>query len=51
MSLRELMTERMRYSLSDGDIQSEFDISFEEVAKLSDEDFLELFEEMFTFQG
>jgi hypothetical protein len=51
MTLRELMMKRIHYCLSEGDLQSEFDISYEEVAKLSDEDFLELFEEIFTFQG
>jgi DNA-binding FrmR family transcriptional regulator len=51
MTLRELMMQRIHYCLSEGDLQSEFDISYEEVAKLSDEDFLELFEEIFTFQG
>lgn len=51
MSLRELMTERIRYSLTEEELGYNFDISFEEVANLSDEDFLELFEEIFTFQG
>lgn len=51
MTLRELMTERIRYALTGAELESNFDISFEELANLSDEDFLELFEEMFTFQG
>lgn len=51
MKLRELMTERIRYALSEQDLEEGFDISFNEIEGLDDEDFLELFEEIFTFQG
>lgn len=51
MSLRELMMQRILYALTGAELESNFDISYVEVANLSDEDFLELFEEIFTFQG
>ena len=51
MSLRELMMQRILYALTGADLESNFDISYVEVTNLSDEDFLELFEEIFTFQG
>lgn len=51
MSLRELMMQRILYAVPGEELESNFDISYVEVTNLSDEDFLELFEEIFTFQG
>lgn len=51
MSLRELMMQRILYAVPGEELENNFDISYVEVTNLSDEDFLELFEEIFTFQG
>ena len=51
MNLRELMTERILFAVSEEDLATNFDISPDELSNLSDLDFLELFEEVFTFQG
>lgn len=51
MNLRELMTERILFAMSEEELADNFDISPNELSNLSDLDFLELFEEIFTFQG
>ena len=51
MNLRELMTERILYAVSDEQLAEEFDISPDEIKELSDLDFLELYEEVTGFQG
>lgn len=51
MTLRELMIERIFFALPEEDLQKEFFASEEELKTMSDEDFLDMYEEMFTFQG
>ena len=51
MNLRQLMTERILYAVSEEQLAEEFDISPDEIQNLSDLDFLELFEEVTGFQG
>ena len=51
MNLRELMTERILFAVTEEDLAENFDISPDELTNLSDLDFLEVFEEVFTFQG
>ena len=51
MNLRQLMTERILYAVSEEQLAEEFDISPDEIQTLGDLDFLELFEEVTGFQG
>ena len=51
MNLRQLMTERILYAVTEEELAEEFDISTDEIQNLSDLDFLELFEEVTGFQG
>jgi len=51
MTLREMMTERILFSVDDTTLATEFSISPDEIATLSDLDFLELFEQVTGFQG
>ena len=51
MTLREMMTERILFSVDDTTLATEFNISPDEIATLSDLDFLELFEQVTEFQG
>lgn len=46
MTLRELMIERIHYAVSEYVLETYFDISAEELSTLSDEDFLDLYEEV-----
>ena len=50
MSLRKLMIERIRYALTETDLVAEFGVDFQDLDALPDEDFLELYDTMFTFQ-
>lgn len=50
MMLRELMIERIQYAVSDEVLQEYFDIHPAELLTLSDEDFLELYEEVSEWQ-
>lgn len=51
MNLRELMMERILFCVTEETLISEFNISTEEIASLSDLDFLELFETICGFEG
>lgn len=51
ITLREMMTERILFSVDEETLAAEFDISPDEIATLSDLDFLELFEEVTGFNG
>jgi hypothetical protein len=51
MTLREMMTERILFAVGEDALATEFNISPDEIATLSDLDFLELFEEVNVFRG
>jgi hypothetical protein len=51
MNLREMMTERILFAVGEDILATEFNISPDEIAELSDLDFLELFEEVNGFAG
>jgi hypothetical protein len=51
MTLREMMTERILFAVDEVILATEFDISPDEIATLSDLDFLELYEEVNGFIG
>jgi hypothetical protein len=51
MPLREMMTERILFSIDEATLATEFSINPDEIATLSDLDFLELFEEVNVFRG
>jgi hypothetical protein len=51
MTLREMMTERILFAVDESILATEFDISPDEIAELSDLDFLELYEEVNGFIG
>ena len=51
MTLREMMTERILFSIDEATLATEFSISTDEIVTLSDLDFLELFEEVNVFRG
>ena len=51
MTLRELMIERIYFAVTEETLQEEFHTSEEELKTMSDEDFLDLYDELFTFQG
>ena len=51
MNLREMMTERVLFAVSEDALATEFDISPDEIDTLSDLDFLELYEEVMEFIG
>jgi hypothetical protein len=51
MNLREMMTERILFAVDEVILATEFDISPDEIAELSDLDFLELYEEVNGFLG
>ena len=46
MILREMMTERILFAVSNDELEIKYDISEDEIANLSDLDFLELYEEV-----
>ena len=49
MNLRELMIERIHFCVTEDVLAEYFDISPSEILTLSDEDFLELYEDVSTF--
>ena len=49
MNLRELMIERIMFCVTEEVLQEYFDITESEILTLSDEDFLELYEDVSTF--
>lgn len=49
MSLREMMVERVLFSVSDEELMEEFMLSEEEVSELSDCDLLELYEDVMEY--
>jgi hypothetical protein len=51
MNLREMMTERILFAVGEDILATEFNISPDEIAELSDLDFLELYEEVNGFLG
>jgi hypothetical protein len=51
MTLRELMIERILFAMNDEELQEEFHTSEEELKTMSDEDFLDIYDELFMFQG
>ena len=51
MTLREMMTERILFSIDEATLATEFSINPDEIVTLSDLDFLELFEQVTGFQG
>jgi hypothetical protein len=51
MNLREMMTERVLFAVDEDILATEFSISPDEIATLSDLDFLELFEQVTGFNG
>jgi hypothetical protein len=51
MNLREMMTERVLFAVDEDALATEFSISPDEIATLSDLDFLELFEQVTGFNG
>jgi hypothetical protein len=51
MKLRDLMIERIRFALTESDLIAEFGVNFEDLEVLPVEDFLDLYDTMFTFQG
>ena len=51
MNLRELMTQRILDNITEEELSAYHDISPAEIRELSDEDFLDLYEELFGFQG
>jgi hypothetical protein len=51
MNLREMMTERVLFAVDEDTLATEFSISPDEIATLSDLDFLELFEQVTGFNG
>lgn len=51
MTLRELMIERILFAMNDEELQEEFRTSEEELKTMSDEDFLDIYDELFMFQG
>ena len=51
MKLREMMIERIRFALTEVDLIAEFGVDFQDLDVLPVEDFLDLYDTMFTFQG
>jgi hypothetical protein len=51
MNLREMMTERILFAVGEDTLAEEFNLSPDEIATLSDLDFLELFEQVTGFNG
>jgi hypothetical protein len=51
MKLRDLMIERIRFCLTESDLQAEFGVSYQDLDVLPVEEFLDLYDTMFTFQG
>ena len=51
MTLRELMTERILFAVTEDQLHTDYDISIQEIYNLSDLDFLELYEEVVTIVG
>lgn len=51
MTLRELMIERIRFCLTEADLKEDFGVTFEDLDVLPVEEFLDLYDAMFTFQG
>lgn len=51
MTLRELMIERIMFAVTPGILQEQFDASEEELRSMSDTDFLDLYDELFMFEG
>lgn len=51
MTLRELMIERLNYAFTEDEIEYEFDVAELEgdLTTISDEDFLEFYDNMFTY--
>ena len=51
MNLREMMTDRILFAVDEDILATKFNISPDEIAELSDLDFLELYEEVNGFTG
>ena len=51
MDLRELMTQRMLYAVTEEILETVYGISVDELATISDLDFLELYEEVTVENG
>lgn len=51
MTLRELMIERIFFATDEECLREEFHTSEEELKTMSDEDFLDIYDELFMFQG
>jgi hypothetical protein len=50
-TLRELMIELIYSNLTEEDLQEEFDTCRQELETMSDEEFLNIYNELFNFQG
>ena len=50
-SLRELMIQRIYRNITEEILQEEFDTCREELDSMPDEEFLDIYDELFSFQG
>lgn len=51
LSLRELIVERILFAIDEDDLIEQYGLTEDEVAELADVDLLELYEELYTFEG
>ena len=51
MNLREMMTERILFAVDEETLAEEFSLTVDEIAGLSDLDFLELFEDVTAYMA
>lgn len=51
MTLRELMIERILFSFTEEELEAAFHTTEGDLTTISDEDFLDIYDELFAFQG